>query len=283
MVWILGSPRSGTTWLLNLMGRRPEIVKIDEPGIGAHLGIFLFETLSSPASAFPPEQTLLSDVRASRPDYFFADEHADVWRPELRRMILTRFAAQLERAGKPQGLLLVKEPNGTQGARFLFDACPNSRLLWLLRDGRDVVDSKVDAIASGGWGQFQAWEMTEAERLRFVEDRSYLWLRRTERVQEVYERLPEEQRLLVRYEAARSDPATELDRMLGWLGLTVGREERDEDVAAMSFENIPAEHRGKGQFARSARAGAWRENRSEREQAVMESVMGAKLRELGYE
>lgn len=281
-MWLLGSPRSGTTWLLNLLGRRPQVVKIDEPGIGVHLGAFRFPIVNVRPGAFPAETSLLSDVRSPHPDYFFADDYADVWRPELRRMILARFAAHLDRAGKPHALCVVKEPNGAQGAGLLLEACPQSRLLWLLRDGRDVVDSMLDAVASGGWSQFGRFDFDEAERLRFVDDAAHLWLLRTERLGQVYERLPEERRLLVRYEAARADPASELERVLDWLGIPATREEREEDADVMSFERIPAELRGKGQFARSARPGAWRENLTEPEQAVMEAVMGARLRELGY-
>ena len=281
-MWLLGSPRSGTTWLLNLLGRRPQIVKIDEPGIGAHLGAFRFPIVNGSPGAFGADESLLSDVRSQAPDYFFADAYADVWRPELRRMILARFAAHLNRAGKPRALCLVKEPHGAQAAGLLLDACPDSRLLWLLRDGRDVVDSMLDAAASGGWGEHDTRDMDEAERLRFVEDAAHLWLLRTEKLERAYERIAEPRRLLVRYEAARSEPAAELERILDWLGVPATREEIQEDADVMSFERIPAELRGKGRFARSARPGAWRDNLSEAEHSVMERVMGAKLRELGY-
>jgi hypothetical protein len=282
IVWLLGSPRSGTTWVLNLLARRPEVVKIDEPNLGTHLGVFLHEVVGVPARVLAPGQSLVTEVRGDNGDYFFATEYSDVWRPQLRRLILTRFAAQLDRAGKPDALPVIKEPNGSQAAGMLFEACPGSRLLWLMRDGRDVVESKVDAAASGGWGAFEKWEMTEGERLRFVEDRAYRWLRRTELLQQVYDRLPDEQRLIVRYEEARQAAPQELERMLRWLGVPVTAEDATRDAEALACARVPAEQRGPGKFGRAGRSGGWRESLTAAEQEVMDRVMGPKLRELGY-
>src|SRR5688572_16983136 len=37
VVWMLGSPRSGSTWLLHLLARLTGASAVDEPLIGAHL------------------------------------------------------------------------------------------------------------------------------------------------------------------------------------------------------------------------------------------------------
>lgn len=283
VVWLLGSPRSGTTWLLNLLGRRPEVTKIDEPGIGTHLGVFLHQANGAPARLMPPDRSLVSELRAQSEDYFFSAAYADVWRPALRELILARFAAQLEREGTPGALCVVKEPNGAQAVDLLLEALPTSRLLWLLRDGRDVVDSELDAIASGAWGTFERWEMTPQERLAFIEERGAVWVQRSELLERAFGRLPERQRLLVRYEDARADAAPQLGRVLGWLGIDADAETCERDAAAMAFERVPASQRGSGQFARSATPGAWSANLTADEQAVMERVMGPRLRALGYE
>jgi len=39
LVWMMGSPRTGTTWLLNLMCLHARVRGLDEPLIGAHLGL----------------------------------------------------------------------------------------------------------------------------------------------------------------------------------------------------------------------------------------------------
>jgi len=63
----------------------------------------------------------------------------------LRTLLLERFGAHLRRAGGSDPLCVIKEPNGSQGAGFILFRLPCSRLLFLLRDGRDVVDSELDA------------------------------------------------------------------------------------------------------------------------------------------
>src|SRR6266550_1206004 len=41
LVWLLGSPRSGSTWLLTLLSEHRDVAPIDEPLIGEHLAPFL--------------------------------------------------------------------------------------------------------------------------------------------------------------------------------------------------------------------------------------------------
>ena len=41
LVWVLGSPRSGSTWLSSLLRASPRVVRVDEPGIGVHLGVLV--------------------------------------------------------------------------------------------------------------------------------------------------------------------------------------------------------------------------------------------------
>ena len=284
VVWLLGSPRSGTTWLMNQLGGVPEIVMIDEPGIGVHTGLFLHEFFGSPAENFPADRSLMTQLRADDPHYFFAQSYAGTWRPALRTLILARFGAQLERAGHPDGICLVKEPNGSQGIDVLLHALPSSRVLWLLRDGRDVVDSELDGILPGGWIEKYgaSWDMTPADRLRFVEDRAVRWLRRTEYVQAAYDRLPDPQRLLLRYEELLTDTAAGLERAFAWIGHPLRPGEAAEIASRHAFERLPTEATGSRKFARAAKPGGWRENLSADEHAAMERILGPKLRELGY-
>src|SRR3712207_6950789 len=47
--------------------------------------------------------------------------------------------------------LVVKEPNGSIGAPLLMEALPESRMILLVRDPRDVAASSIDARRKGGW------------------------------------------------------------------------------------------------------------------------------------
>ena len=283
LVWVFGSPRTGTTWLLNLVAAHPEVAAMDEPGIGMHLALFAPDTLGVPARGFDAEQMRVNDSRAKDDDYFFADSYADVWRSSVRSLLLDRFAAHVERQAPEAKRLMVKEPNGSLAADLIMSALPAARLLWVLRDGRDVVDSQLDAARKGSWlSNFGGgMEGDPAERLRFLEDRAHLWVARTRAVQRAYAGHDAALRHTVRYEELLADTAPLLRGLYGWLDITAP-DDLDDIVARRSFAALPEAARGPGQFARAASPGLWRDNLTGDEQAVVNAVMGPMLDELGY-
>jgi hypothetical protein len=101
--------------------------------------------------------------------------------------------------------------------------------------------------------------------------------------QRAFESLPEEQRLLVRYEEMLSDTPTQLRRIVDWLGLELKDKNLETIVKRQAFESAPKDRRGPGRPMRAATPGLWRENLTEDEQRTMDEIMGAKLAELGYE
>jgi hypothetical protein len=283
LVWVFGSPRTGTTWLLNLVGSHPVVEAMDEPGIGMHLALFAPEVLGVPADGFRPDQMRVNDSRSSDDDYFFASRFRDVWLPSVRALILDRMAAQLTAAKGDPDLLLVKEPNGSLGADLVMRALPSSRLLWVQRDGRDVVDSQLDAAQKGSWlSQFGGGMDAGLEaRMRFLVDRAHLWVARTTAVGRAYDAHEPTLRLTVRYEDILEDTTGNLRRIYAWLGVAVPDDVEDL-VRRLSFESLPAEHRGSGRFARAASPGLWRENLASDEQRAVTEVMASTLASMGY-
>lgn len=283
LVWVFGSPRTGSTWLLNLACSHPDVLGIDEPGIGLHLALFAPEVLGVDAAGFDPGQLRVNDSRAGDEDYFFAEAYADVWRRSVRAMILDRIAAQLDRHGAKPALVVIKEPNGSLAADLIMAALPQSRLLWMLRDGRDVLDSQLDAAMKGSWlGQFGGGlEATPAERRRFLEERAHVWVARTRVVRATYEAHPTALRHCIRYEEMRLDTLAALRGLYDWLGLQPPTDIEDV-VARRSFESMPPEATGPGRFARAATPGLWRTNLDTDEQTLVNDVMGEMLQRVGY-
>src|SRR5687768_11708960 len=81
LVWMLGSPRSGSTWLLNLLAAHPSVAPLDEPLLGGHLGAATTPAIGTAlGQAVPPT---LHALQRGRPSYFFSDEFAPVWQPLL--------------------------------------------------------------------------------------------------------------------------------------------------------------------------------------------------------
>jgi Sulfotransferase family len=289
LVWLLGSPRSGSTWLMRLLASHEAVIPFNEPQIGTYLSPFMCDLPGMHAQDFDASNFTIRRIQSSAKFQFFSEEFRDVWLPGLGKLMRERFLAHALRypAEGPlsRTVVAIKEPNGSQSADLIMAALPRSRLLFLLRDGRDVVDSELAANLEGSWvgSVFPGVRgVTAAERLRFVVQSAHKWLWRTSVVQEAYAAHPGP-KLLVRYEELRSEPGSELRQILDWLGLDMPEPELRELVERLSFERIPAEARGPKQFSRTAKPGHWRESLSDEEQAAVLEVIAPKLRELGYE
>ncbi|MCW2990501.1 MAG: sulfotransferase, partial [Solirubrobacterales bacterium] len=228
VVWLLGSPRSGSTWLLYLLAEHRAILPVNEPLIGFYLGPFMSDLPAMSAKDMDLDNFTLRRVHREKRPHFFAEEFADVWLPGLARMLRERFHAQAVRhpVGVPleETFVVVKEPNGSQSADVLMRAMPGSRLLFLLRDGRDVVDSELAANVKGSWvaGQFEGSSgVGEGQRLDFVVQSARKWVWRTQVVREAYA-AHDGPKLMLRYEDLRADPFAQLSVLFAWLGLDVG-------------------------------------------------------------
>lgn len=285
LAWIFGSSRSGSTWLLKMLSDLEGVVPVDDPHLGHHLGVWRPIPLAWAACEDPPELKTLLDVKADEPGYFFAERYRDAWEQPLRDLIGARFEAQAREAGveDPAGAaaFVVKEP-GSHVAPFLSELFPESKVIFLLRDGRDVVDSWLDAYSEGSWAiPGGAFPVSEEGRIPLIRWLSEVWAFRSREVRKAYEARAEEDRILIRYEVLRDDTETCLTRICKMIGVDPARV--PEVVEAHRFEKQPRTVRGRQHFIRRARPGGWRDNLSPAEQGAMHAVMGRTLTEFGYD
>ncbi len=316
LIWIFGGPRTGSTWLLELLthpfrrtpwsgigatpferkglrrlspiGRNPvpSVVPIDEPYIAQHLQPLVPYT---PKDDSDKTHMTLNETRGQDPSYIFSPRFEDAWRPALRDLILRRFEAQAsafeDAFGGHDLPVVVKEPNGSYGAELVMSLVPRSRMIFLLRDPRDVIDSFMDAMSEGGWLASTGYMRTLAtpeDRLSFARTEARSWLERTQAVQRAYESHPEERRYRLHYEELRTDTERTLAKLLAWMGDDRGERAIKAAVKATAFEAIPAENRGRGKQRRTATPGLWREHLSAEEREAIEAVAGPLIEELGY-
>jgi peptidoglycan/xylan/chitin deacetylase (PgdA/CDA1 family) len=307
LVWIWASARSGSTWFLRLLSHPLKIADSrDDPD--DYLGFQAPPTWQGTVDAIPVDTTFLANHLVpvsgrgytdagepatfsaalglpNRANYFFSNKYADVWRPELRRLMLVRFQRFVERAGEryttADPRILIKEVAGAQAAHLIMSLFPNSKMIFLIRDGRDVVDSQTAANQPGGWLPHNAWE-TEEERLEFVRDRARAWVGDMTMIRRAFEAHPPELRRRIRYEDVLADQ-TSIGPLMEWAGLERNDVWLERAIEVNSFSRIPDSAKGSTKFYRSASPGAWRENLSEGEQAAMHEIMGPKLLELGYQ
>jgi len=281
LVWMFGSPRTGSTWLMQLFAEISGVAVIDESYIPLHL-VPIDHTV-------PDGEYFQQGQRATDPNYVFAKRYLPEVQPELRDLLTRGLKRQLAELGQPTDprWIVIKEPNGSHAADSTMALFPESRLLFLIRDGRDVIDSLIDAMLArdSWWQQSQVSDEPRivSERLAFIRHHANLWLQRTKSVQRAYEATPGQLRLQVRYETLLEDTDAGFGRMLQWLGLSPDAGTVSAAVEKRSFSAIPDADKGAGKRARSANPGQWRERLRPGEIEVVERIMGPKLRELGYE
>jgi hypothetical protein len=287
LVWIFGSPRTGSTWLLQMLAEAgaPGVATIDETWAGE---------IFNRTFAWPKDGTLKimssADAHANLDGWVLGAEREPLWRPLMRAFLLEGFEHQLRngqaRTDWESPFLVIKEPNTSEAADTLVTLLPRSRILFLVRDGRDVVDSMVDHYQSASWGAPQdlGWDaLPREEREKVLMGTAANWVYRMDAVQRARELVSPDAVLTVRYESLLAETPSELVRVARWLGVE-GSDDWAADVASRhAFERIPEEQRGKGKFHRAATPGLWRQNMTDSEQGMLREVMREKLQELGYD
>jgi hypothetical protein len=192
------------------------------------------------------------------------------------------------RAGVPlvaSPTMFIKEVNGSHAADLVMSLFPESRMVFLIRDGRDVVDSRMHAVREGGWlaRQVDAQFKSDEERLQWVRKAMLEWACAVDATTAAYQAHASRLRRMVRYEDLIADPTAGVGSLFKWLGLPREPERVARLVAAHSFNALPAERRGALSRQRAARPGLWRENLTQAEKAAAAEIMGSRLVELGYE
>jgi hypothetical protein len=264
------------------------VVPINEPHIGAYLTPFLSDERGLTHQHLDLDSFTLRKAQADKPHQFFAAQFSHVVTPALGKLLRERFLAQVVRyppeASVAKAVAVVKEPAGSQSADLISSSLPKSRLLFLLRDGRDVVDSGLAANLAGSWVSKEfpgARGIQESQRLEFVAEQAHKWLWRTEMVQAAVRTHPGPTHTL-RYEDLLADPVEKLGEVFDWLKLPIDEADLARIVAAHAFDSIAAEKRGSQEFYRAATPGLWRENLTQDERDVLDQIIGPKLTELGY-
>jgi len=270
IVWLFGGPRSGTSWLaLQLLSFQTN--SIDELHIEEHL--------SMPAMEYKDRFVRRIDNPQKSPNYFFSEKYKDTWMHFLKKLILNRIYAQTKDLSRKT---IIKEVCSFGSTDILSDCLSNSKIIILLRDGRDVIDSLYDARGEEGFMTKNLDLKPILNKHEFLKEKSQKWVIRTENFLKAFENHAEGLRYMIRYEDLRKDTLTELEKLYRFLKIDIPKEELQEIVTKYSFENIPTEDKGKGKFARSATSENWKNNFTEEEKGLTNSIMGDLLKKLGY-
>ena len=283
-VFLIGSQRSGTTWLQCLLGAHPAIAAPQEPE-------FFTQYIAPWHRAWHHElRTLADESSSSRLKGVASVMTAEQFGAMVRGAVDAFHAAVL--ALKPSAtVVLEKCPEYHRTVEVIRTYVPDARFIHLVRDGRDVASSLV--AASQGWGS--RWAPAD------VGGAATMWVTavrnaRTADDSDAY--------LEVRYEDFLADAPSMLEKALAFCGVESTREEAGAICERFSFEALRSDPsrpyealvvggelsarlggsvRFPQGFFREGRKGGWRESWGAAERFAFDRAAGDLLVELGYE
>ncbi len=267
MVWIFGSGRSGSTWLRSMMGDVNDHRVWEEPMVGRLFGEFHKQAQEN------------NTVSAN---FIMGDPIRRGWIHSIRNFTLDG-AFYSNPNLKPNETLVVKEPNGSIGAPLLMEALPESCMILLIRDPRDVIASVLDAARKGSW-LYERLDKGAAKQKQLADNKPDLFVRRRANI--YFQSVTNAERAfnkhrgpktLVRYEDLRTNTLETMKRIYSELGIDADPKDLVRVVEKHAWENIPKEEKGQGKVHRKATPGGWREDLTPEQARIVENVTAAFL------
>lgn len=267
IVWIFGSGRSGSTWLSSMMRDMQGYISWGEPLIGKLFADLYYSSVAK--------------LNFENEHFIFATQHKEAWTKSIRV-----FVTEGARARFPEvvndGYIVIKEPNGSMGAPLLMDALPESRMITLLRDPRDVIASFVDADREGGWLNKHRGRSLKGARASdphaFIRNRANYYLSHVTNSKKAYD-AHKGHKVLIKYEDLRTDTLETMKRIFTTLEIPVDMRELARVVEKHSWENIPEDKKGEGKFFRKASPQGWQEDLTPEQVEIVEKITRPLLEE----
>src|SRR5438477_3537034 len=280
MLFVVGCPRSGTTWVQRLLATHPSIRTGQESDV---FDQYIGPQLRAWEQELDPNASGRGGVGLG---CYFQDR-------DFRRLLkgyLLQLLEPMVGSLAPGELFLEKTPGHVLFVPEIRALLPQARFVHVLRDARDTVASLLGVSRS--WGR--AWAPRQARHAAAT------WVSHVEAARQAQRTLPPHQFYEVRYEALHADGARVMRAVVDWLELTW----TDAEISAAFEHNNPAAARaGQGTpiplggefantvgpvvkepagFVRQARTGNWRDDLSMLDKLGVWHVARATMAEVGY-
>ena len=254
-IWVFGVARTGSSWLGAMMGDLEGHATWYEPYVGDVFGYAYYMRAG--------------ESQRAREDYILGDPYREAWISSLRAFVLDGANARFPGLGE-NGYLVVKEPNGSVGAPLLVEAMPESRVILLVRDPRDVVASLLAAQRRGSWGAGED-SLADTDPDEFVRQRARMYDASFGKAWEAYE-AHTGHKVVTRYEDLRYDTRGELEKIYSSLGIPIDGEQLRRVAEKHAWENIPERQKGPNRPRRKARPGGWQEDLTPEQARIVEEI-----------
>lgn len=261
-VFIIGAPRSGTTWLQAMLGAHPSVCTFGE------MQLYNFYTL--PWALAWNAQIKFGDFNGL----------PTVWSEEELYQFLREFVDRVYGRvldSKPTAtIILDKHPGYSDGTEHINRLIPGAKFIHIIRDGRDVAASMLAAYR--GWGK--VWAAKDIETAASVWKGMVMGARDAGRYGDRY--------LEVRYEELLASGVTVLKRVFDFIGVQSELENIASIYSQHQFEKMKRKSTGTNGlllppgFFRKGRVGDWQEALTPTERYKFHEAAGDLLCALGY-
>ena len=304
IVWVLGSGRTGSTWLSSMMKSLTDHARWNEPTVGylfGHLFYYLFydryydreppvqdrniilgrdfqKTWINLRSGGFREPWVKNLSAQDRDNAILGNGFKETWINSIRRLVLDGANARFHEIAEKGGYLVIKEPWGSIGAPLLMEALPESRMIFLVRDPRDVVASALHVSFVRHNTPSKRRQEAQERPEEFVREEAKIYLRNINLTKQAYEG-HEGRKVLVRYEDLKADTMGTMKRIYSVLEIPVEEGELMRAVKKYAWENIPEDKKGPGTIRRKGESGGWREDLTPRQVEIVGRITAPLLEE----
>jgi len=254
----------GTTWFATQLLRHEKNIIWNELMIGHHLyagGIIRNDR-----------------NHRNREEYFFSKQQENHWLPLLKKFILERISIDWKDISKN---LIIKEPTASGVSPILMKSFQDSKFIFLLRDGRDIIDSIIDTHRPGSWTGGRTLKNKD-ERLTAIRNQCKDWNYFSEQNLLAYNNHNHNLRLLLKYEDLLENTLEELKKVYNFLDIPVSNDFLNNQIQKYDFKKIPESQKGPGKFNRAASPGLWKSNFDKEEQDLMNEMLQENLKKFNY-
>lgn len=265
LLFIIGSPRSGTTWLQTMIGAHPLVATTVDLNL---FNLYISSWIKSWKYEFAAIEE--RSVYHGLPFLWTEDESHD-FIMEFLSKVYERVIAR-----KPQCThVLDKQPAYGFHVTTINKLLPEARFIHLVRDGRDVAVSIANTKVS-----MKPWSGS-------IEKATNLWV--------LYERAAQDAKqyrgryIEVKYEELKFAGMETLKRVFEFCDLPIDDREVASIVSAHTFERMKAtrqhidkRHKAPIDHYRKGKVGSWEEEMNSRQRYLFDRIAGDLLRELGY-
>ena len=277
-IFIVGTPRSGTTLAAKILGRHPRLFMPGEThffdDIHSHAkadGTFgeedrqgIRDRLATLYGRYnePTDQERIDHLLGQGCDF-----QAAAW-TSYRDALTAFMRAQMEHEGKVRW--------GNNAPRDIFHVktivrfYPDAKVVVCVRDPRDFLVSYK--------GKWRSTAEDEVERLRSLYHplvTSLLWKSSMKLVPSIRERVPEGNLFILPYETMVADPEGTVRRLCETIG-------EEYDPAMLDVDTYGSAHGDQGRGVFSSSVGRWREHLSDEECWIAQRTCAAEMQALGY-